>query len=572
MDCHQDLVQDGLLPPQPLCHAKMKINPQLYTYCLVIAASMIPGCSGCWKKPELQVVNPIKYLEMQDDQQEEIWELIRIKGDVVGYRHTIVMRFTEEGEAIYQVTQEDFVSSNRMGEQMSGRIVTGAQQKRDGTFLLGEKVEELSGMSMVTRFQPDDKVAGQMKRQAVVRTTINPETGEEVLYDEPIGRNLPWKPETFGPFAMQFSLWEKPLVPDEQRTQECFDLTLEQMVTVELAAGQIESLLYNNRETNLLPISATTRIGENAIVAQHWMDANGNIVKTTLINESSPMEITLSTQEKAMSAKENAGQVNPNLFALVRVQGTIPQPRTSQKVEFRLHRINPEGQSDSTPAFATLFPASAFQTVKAVDVNMLDVTVTASSPEALTALYGSVIPSAPKETTVPGDLLHNEWIQSDSEHIANLAEEATESNYLSWGMAAELERFVAMKLRVSYKHSFASAAEVAETMQGDSAGYAVLLVAIARAKKIPSRIVAGLVYTDTNTNEGVMIPHFWSELYIDGHWHPFDATIGQGGADASRIVLARSNLADESLPALVAKILPLPGHLQVTIMTKPQPE
>ncbi|MCL2117477.1 MAG: transglutaminase-like domain-containing protein, partial [Planctomycetaceae bacterium] len=148
-----------------------------------------------------------------------------------------------------------------------------------------------------------------------------------------------------------------------------------------------------------------------------------------------------------------------------------------------------------------------------------------------------------------------------------LAAEATESNNRSWEMAAELERFVSRKLQqVSYQHSFASAAEVAETLQGDSAGYAVLLAAIARAKNIPSRVVVGLVYTDTNTNEGVFVPHFWTELFLDGHWHPFDATIGQGGADASRILLARSNLADESLPALVAKTLPLLGHLQVTIV------
>jgi len=550
----------------------MKTKPVLFACYLLMVAMMLPGCSGCWKKPELQVVNPIKYLEVQDDQQEEIWELIRIKGDVAGYRHTIVMRFTEEGETIYQVSQEDFISSNRLNERMIGRIRTGAQQKRDGTFLLGEKVEGLSGMSMVTRFQPDDKIEGQMVRLAE-RMTINPETGEEVCYDkEPSGRNLPWKLGTPGPFAVQFSLWEKPLVPGEQRTQECFDLVLEQMVSVELAAGQAESLLYNNRETNLLPVVATTRIGDYAIISQHWMDANGNIVKTTTQNGSIPMEISLSTREKAMSAKENAGQANLNLFALIRVQGTIPQPRKTQKVEFRLHRINQGEQSGSTPEFETLFPVTAFQTVKAVDENTLDVTVTASSPEALTVLYGSVIPAAPKETTVPGDEQRNEWIQSDSGQITTLAAEATESNYSSWEMAAELERFVAQKLRGSFKHSLASAAEVAETLQGDSAGYAALLAAVARAKKIPARVVAGLVYTDTNTNEGVMVPHFWTELYIDGHWHPFDATTGQGGADASRIVLARSNLADESLPALVAKTLPLLGHLQVTIITKSQPE
>jgi len=547
----------------------MKIKPEIFVCYLLLATMMLlSGGFGCWKKAELQVVNPTKYLDVPEGQQAEIWELIRIKGEVAGYRNTVLSRLTEDGETVYKVSQEEVISSNRLGERITGSFRMVVQQKRDGTFLMGDKTESLSDQSMVTMFRPDDESPEKMLRRAGT-WAINSATGNEEANTDPSDKTLPWKPGTLGPFTMQFSLWDKPLAPSEQRTFEYFDLLLEQPVTVELVAGQIESLLYNNRETNLLPVVATTRIGGNAIVAQLSMDANGNIVKTTLnLNESIPMEISLSTQEKAMSAKENAGQVNLNLFALVRVQGVLPQPRKTQKVEFRLHRINQDGQSGSSPAFATIFPTTAFQTVKAIDENTLDVTVTASSPKALTALTGSVIPSAPAETTVPGDLLRNEWIQFDSEQIDILVEEATASNYPSWETASELERFVAQKLqRVSYKYSFASAAEVAETLQGDSAGYSVLLAAIARAKNIPARVAAGLVYTDTNTNEGVMVPHFWTELFLDGHWHPFDATTDQDGADASRIVLVRSNLADESLPALVAKILPLLGHLQVTIKT-----
>ena len=544
----------------------MRTKPIFHVYCLLIAALILPASSGCWKKPKLQVVNPTDYLNIQDGQSEEIWELIRIKNEVAGYRNTVVTRFTEAGETVYQVTQETVISANRLGEQISGSIVTVVQQKRDGTFLRGEKTESLSGQPMVTVFYMDEK-SGNMNRQSTT-VTIDAVSGEETPTAKPSDKVLPWKPGTHSEFGVLFSLWNKPLSPGEKREMEYFDLTLEQLVKVELTAGKVEQLLYNNIETNLLPVVAElTQVGGDTMTLQIWMDSVGNIVRTTA-NEPYPMDFSLSTREKVESAFENAGKVNLNLFAIVRVQGTIPQPRTTQKVELRVHRVNASG-----PGFVTWFPETAFQKVDVVDENTLDVTVTASSPEALTALYGSVIPSAPGETTVPGDLLRNEWIQSDSDQITDLAAEAAESNYPSWEMAAGLERFVTKKLqRVSFKHSFASAAEVAETLQGDSAGYAVLLAAIARAKNIPARVVAGLVYTDTNTNEGVMVPHFWSELYIEGHWHPFDATTGRGGADASRIVLARSNLADESLPALVAKTLPLIGHMQVTIITKSKQE
>ena len=545
----------------------MKPRPLLYADCLFIAALILTVCSGCWKKPELEIVNPTSYLDVQEGRQEEIWELIRINNKVAGYRNTVVKRFAEDGDTIYRVTQETVIADNRLGERISGSIVTIVQQKRDGTFLLGDKYESLSGQPMVTRFRPVEEPGNMIRRAATV--TIDPVSGDDIPNADPSTKTLSWKPGTLGEFGVLFSLWNKPLSPGEQRTIEYFDLTLEQSVTVELTAGKIEPLLFNNLETNLLPVVETMRIGETVIPSHHWMDAGGNIVRTT-VNEPYPIEFSLSTREKAMSAFENAGNLNLILFALIRVQGSIPQPRTAHQVAFRLHRVNQDARN-APSAFAPMFRETAFQSVKAVDADTLDVTVTASSPQALTALYGSVIPQAPKETTVPADLQRNEWIQSDSDPIITLAAEATEKKYPPWEMGTDLERYVAQKMRrVNYQQSFASALEVAETLQGDSAGYAVLLAAIARAKDIPSRVVVGLVYTNTNSNEGVFVPHFWTELYLDGHWHSFDATTGlmtgTGGADASRIVLARSNLADESLSALAAKTLPLIGHLQVTIV------
>ncbi|MCL2119617.1 MAG: hypothetical protein FWH27_14470, partial [Planctomycetaceae bacterium] len=327
----------------------MKTQSILIPYSLLITALLLPCGFGCWKKPELQTVNPTRFLEVQEDQQAEIRELIRIKNDVAGYRHTVVTRFTEDGETVYQVSQEDVISANRLGERSTGRIETAVLQKRDGTFLEGKKTEHLSGLPMVTIFLPDES-SGNMIRQAGT-VIVNPATGEEELNFKSSDKTMPWKPGTLGPFAKQFSLWDKPLVPTEKRTIEYFDLTLEQMVTVELIAGEIGPLLFNNIETNLLPVVETTRIGEITLISHLWMDAGGNIVRATL-TEPLPMEISLSTKEKVESAFENAGKVNLNLFALVRAQGVIPQPRSTHKVVFRMHRVN-GGQS--TPAVGSGF-------------------------------------------------------------------------------------------------------------------------------------------------------------------------------------------------------------------------
>ena len=541
----------------------MKTKPVLFACCLLALVLMLPGCSGCWKQPEPDLINPTKYLDVKNDGQEEIWELVSIKGETAGYRHTTISKLDREGETVYLMTQEDVIDGNRLGERMTGQIRTVVQQKRDGTFLRGKKIENLSGSPMVTVFLPDEEQGGFLRQASTV--TIDPESGEEIPNADPISKNLPWQEGTIGPFGKLFSLWDKPMQPGETRTVNFFDLTLEQMVTTELTAGKVESLLYNNQEVNLLPVTEVTKIGDYSITAHLWVDVNGNIIKSSL-SKPLPMEIVLTPESKVKSFVENAGKVNLNLYALVRVQGTISQARSARKVVFQMHRINTDDAA--AKKFVDYFPVTAFQSVRGVDENTVEVTVTASSPEALDALHGSVVPQAAKETTVPEDLQPNEWVQSDSEKVTAFAAQATDRNYPIWEVVVDLERFVSRRMqRVDYTGSFASAAETAESMSGDSVGYALLLAAIARAKNIPARVVTGLVYTTTNMSEGVMVPHFWTEMYIDGHWHPFDATTSTGGADAARIVLARSNLTDESLSALVTNVLPMIGRLQVSIVT-----
>ena len=57
-------------------------------------------------------------------------------------------------------------------------------------------------------------------------------------------------------------------------------------------------------------------------------------------------------------------------------------------------------------------------------------------------------------------------------------------------------------------------------------GVSRLLVALARQAQIPSRLVGGLILEDGTTGTS----HQWAELYIGGHWVPFDALNGHFAA------------------------------------------
>lgn len=74
-----------------------------------------------------------------------------------------------------------------------------------------------------------------------------------------------------------------------------------------------------------------------------------------------------------------------------------------------------------------------------------------------------------------------------------------------------------------------SARAVLASRRGDCNEHAVLLAALARASDIPTRVVAGVVYSDDG-----FYYHAWNELWL-GHWVSADAIFGQLPADATHV-------------------------------------
>ena len=70
-----------------------------------------------------------------------------------------------------------------------------------------------------------------------------------------------------------------------------------------------------------------------------------------------------------------------------------------------------------------------------------------------------------------------------------------------------------------------------ENRMGDCNEHAMLLAAMARAAKIPTRVEAGLVYL-----KGRFFYHAWNLVYL-GRWVSVDALFGQGLKDSLGQVL-----------------------------------
>jgi hypothetical protein len=137
----------------------------------------------------------------------------------------------------------------------------------------------------------------------------------------------------------------------------------------------------------------------------------------------------------------------------------------------------------------------------------------------------------------------NRFVQSDDAKIQALTKEAVGQTNNAAEAARKIESFVAGYIdSTSLSVGYASAAEVAESRQGDCSEFAVLTAALCRAAGIPARIAVGVAYVDEFLGyEDVFGGHAWTEAYIGGRWVGLDAAFksgGRGGYDAGHITLA----------------------------------
>lgn len=115
---------------------------------------------------------------------------------------------------------------------------------------------------------------------------------------------------------------------------------------------------------------------------------------------------------------------------------------------------------------------------------------------------------------------------------------------------------------------FASASEVAETAQGDCTEFGVLLAAMLRVTRIPSRTVSGLVYTESFLGQShVFGYHMWTQAWIDGRWMDFDAALNPTEFDATHITMSTSAWSDDDTVEGMLEVIPLFGQLSIRVQT-----
>jgi hypothetical protein len=361
--------------------------------------------------------------------------------------------------------------------------------------------------------------------------------------------SISWPADCGGPFASEQSLLRKPMQPKERRTLKSLAIGFNQVVDMEMIAGDYEPTHMPGGDYDLLRIDTVTRFSDGQkMEGVVWTNRAGDALKTR--SEAMGME-TYRVSEAEALAKSDAPGVD--LLGKTSVPVTLPIPNAHRSNRVR-YRVRLEGGDPSS-----VFVTGATQKVESIDPHTAEVTV-----YAIRAGKPGGNPQEPADSPTDADRRPTSMIQSDDPQVVAEAKEAAAGETDPWRVAAALERYVHRIIaKKDYSQTFATAAEVAKSHEGDCTEHAVFLAALARARGIPARVAIGLVYVEAAHAFGF---HMWTEVWIDDRWIPLDGTLALGGIGAAHLKIAQSSLDGTGAFSAFLPVAQVVGRLRIEVV------
>ncbi len=463
---------------------------------------------------------------------EESWQTIWNQDQRIGYSHSTSSEKIEEGQKVYVSDTLLSMTFNRFGQTLSIRQKSHVEETEEGQLLRFTSTMEnppnsktvSSGVVEGDEIKLTTKVSGRTTTKTVsgMKGILSLSWPERVIQEGKLKKGVPQSFEVFEP-----QIGSKATV------------TVKHIQDVPLPK---DGMFY--REVSLKEeLNGAPPIESTITCNPDW-----SVVKVTmpLLN----MEMRAATEEEAL-APIGENEFDLATDTMVRVSGMKDVPR-AKSVTYRIEvdGVNP----------AEIFDESAVQKIRVIDDETIELIVTRKSLKSLPRIEGEV-------GTVDNSYLKaSQFLECETPILVSLAEKVEAGDSVIQ-TSARLERFVRKYVSdKNFSTAMATAAEVAESKAGDCTEHAVLLAALLRIKKIPSRVAIGFVYSDPHK---AFVGHMWTEAWLRDQWIPLDATLGQGGTGCGHLTITTSSLSDdEAAPA--AQFLPmihLLGRTQIEVVS-----
>lgn len=463
---------------------------------------------------------------------EDTWDAAYIEQAKVGHVHTYLEADSLERKSLLRIKSDTSLTMERFGETIKQKISILSVESLEG---------ELASFECRMSAGPDDMIA----RGEVVGTKlhISSETKGKSLT-----REFDWDKSWGGFFAVEQSLRDRPLQAGQSRELRVLmpDLPFPSARKTTLEALDIEKTELLDGPRELLKIKQTVFFDEgNKIESFVWVDEQGETLKVRIVS-GEPFTSYRTTKEVALRESD---RFDLGYRTTVKVARPLKSAHLTKRVVYRARL------KEGDPLAA--FKSGPSQSVKSIDKQTAEVVVRAIRPDIPEKLE---TPDAPP---TDDDLAPNNLIQSDDKKVVAIAKGAAPDEQDPWKLAVALEKHIKKSIKsVNFSQAFATAAETAESLEGDCTEHAMLLAAVCRARKLPARVAVGLVY---DGKSGFAF-HMWTEVWIADRWIPLDATLGQGGIGGAHLKLAHSNLKVSSITSALFPVFNVLGRLELEIV------
>lgn len=460
---------------------------------------------------------------------EDIWQVIYIAGQRIGYSHTIVEPVHVDGKALIRTTYGSNMALKRFNKPLVMQQFLKTEETTDGELV--RFVFETANPPATTTTTTGVVDGTTMK----IRQTVDGKVAEN---------KVTIRQGVKSPTYHERALRANPLKAGETRSFEAFMPEFNAVATIKLQAGDlIDTSFPGGKSRKLLRVKMTQSVIPGVVMTA-FMDDAGESIKVSTEMLGLEMQSILVTKAEALKAV-TVPELDLAVGTLVKVK-PIPNAHGMSKLRYKV--------TTSGSNVESVIPTGESQAVKVLSDEVAEVTVTS-------------LPIPEKATIRPVAvefLASSQYLQTDDAKVKELADKAAGDATNPAQIALRMERYVYEKLsKKDLSTAMASAAEVARTMGGDCTEHAVLLAAMLRVKGIPSRCAVGFVYVE---KMGAFGGHMWTEANLDGHWIPLDATLGKGGIGAAHLKMLDTSLKDEGASAVGCFAPLMVARLQIEVL------
>jgi len=472
----------------------------------------------------------------------ERWEALYLGDKKVGHGHIVQTKDGSGEFAMYRTEVTQSFTMIRNGDAVNLETISRfLEEPEQGKVMLFE-TEQSQG-------QPGMRMAGRTEGDTI-RLTIN---GKEIT--------IPYPKGAVGPYTADLAIRKRGFEPgtvvevdvfndrDPRKSAHYRNEVIRREV-VDVAGKPSEAIRCDVRHSLFPDMNIVT-----------WLDDKGfPLVVENPLGAMGTMRVVTCDKELAMKPNDP-----PDLFA---ASAIVPSKPLKDVQRLRRATFQVTSQNDAP---VRLYSGDR-QDVHSASPRVALVTVAVPGLIEKAALFQSI---PVQDQRWEQYMKATTYLQSDDPRISKLGTEICGDEKNPVWIAKRIERVVFEKMqRRNLSKAFSTAAEVAETLEGDCTEHAVLAAAVARSIGLPSRIVTGLAYLEpgrgtglsTAADKGAFGFHMWAEVMVGPDiWWPVDAALG--GFTATHIAITKSAM-DQIEPALElgSEILLMVGALQIEVV------